>query len=193
MEEQALEIRTAEENEGPILTGYAAVFNKPALIRDRRGDTYYEEIVPGAFKRSLSGTKEVFALRNHDSNALLGSTLVNLKLWEDNYGLGFELRKAGTPDFENAYAAVKSKLLRYCSFGFNVAKGGEKWSVRNKIPYRRITDVNLGEISLTHIPAYSQTSVEVRSIVLNDSEDDIEKERQQRWNELIKKYIQEGK
>ena len=57
--------------DGLTFEGYAAVFNRTALIRDAAGD-FEEQIAPGAFTESLARRKPVLMFE-HGKHPLIGS------------------------------------------------------------------------------------------------------------------------
>jgi HK97 family phage prohead protease len=80
------EVRLEEGADGPILTGYAAVFDKWSV--DLWG--FREKIRKGAFKKTIKEA-DVRGLINHDSNLIFGrSTAQTLELREDDGGLRYE-------------------------------------------------------------------------------------------------------
>ncbi|MEM6681805.1 MAG: HK97 family phage prohead protease [Pseudomonadota bacterium] len=145
------------ENGGGTIIGYAAVFNSPANIMD----DFTETIAPGAFAESLR-TNEVFAYNEHDLKQLIGATHNGtLRLNEDEKGLRVEIDLPETSVGSDVRALIKDGYVRGMSFGFSVTEGGDVWS--SDLRERKITNVNLFEVSTTHNPAFVQTSVSVRS------------------------------
>ena len=80
-------MRIEIRNDAVVIDGYVnAVARDSRPIPSVRGK-FVEQIVPKAFDRALSKSKNVDLLLNHDSNRKLGSTLEgNLELFEDNIG-----------------------------------------------------------------------------------------------------------
>jgi len=157
----ALEIRSAGDvqGHGRTVSGYAAVFARPADLGD-----FVEEIRSGAFTASLASGENVKALYHHQTDALLGTTRAQtLRLAQDDRGLRFALDLPDTTHGRDLAELVKRGDISGCSFGFRVRAGGEAWEQRSGKPYRLLTDVDLVEITLTHDPAYQDTSVALRS------------------------------
>ena len=50
------------------------------------------------------------------------------------------------------------------SFGFIIAPGGEAWSSEDGLKVRTVTDLDLLEVSVVSIPAYSDTTVALRNL-----------------------------
>lgn len=143
------------ERRGRTLFGYAARFGQPALI-----EGFTEIILPGAFKRSLAGpaAASIRAVYEHDDAALLGRVGAGtLRLSEDDVGLAFELDLPDTSLGRDLSELVKRGDVAGCSFGFVPVK--EDWQGE----LRSLQDVDLHEITITANPAYTTTTVSVRS------------------------------
>lgn len=141
------------------LAGYAALFD--SLSVDMWG--FREEIAPGAFAGSLEN--DIRALWQHDTSRPLARTgNGTLKLWEDSKGLAFEMALSDTQLGRDAYTDVASGLVGTMSFGFRILPDGEKWRVGpdNQV-IRRLTNVDLREISPVTWAAYPDTSVSARA------------------------------
>tara|TARA_B100001250_G_scaffold408727_1_gene431651 strand:- start:157 stop:666 length:510 start_codon:yes stop_codon:yes gene_type:complete len=153
MERRAFSI----EQKGRTLTGYAARFNSEASIGD-----FVEVIRPGAFARTLAAPTAVNirAIYEHDDKALLGRVgSGTLRLSEDDVGLRFELDLPDTSLGRDLAELVKRGDVAGCSFGFMAGK--DTWLPG---PLRELREVDLHEITLTARPAYSSTSVSLRSL-----------------------------
>ncbi len=147
------EIRAA----GRKLEGYAATFGTEARIAD-----FSEIIMPGAFASSLTG-RDVLALVDHDPSKLLARTRSrSLRLAEDSKGLSFEIDLPDTSLGRDVLALAERGDLGGMSFGFTVAKDGERWQGRR----RELRSVVLHEVSVVSAwPAYSGTVVAARAKV----------------------------
>jgi HK97 family phage prohead protease len=153
-------LRTVEENEQKILSGYVNKFN---TLSEDMG--FFEKVQKGAFTRSLKEKRNILALFNHDTSKVLGSTdTETLTLSEDDVGLFFELRMNENLSYtKDIIELSKTGLLKNCSFGFEVLK--EDWEEESEDVYvRTIQDVNLFEITLTSLPAYQETEFSLRSL-----------------------------
>lgn len=143
--------------------GYAARWHDPADggTEYRLSENLVERIKPGAFKRSLESGKDVRALYNHDSSAVLGRTKAGtLTLVEDGKGLRFSIPfDSNDPDHVKAMAKVSNKSVAGASFEFTVRSQGQKF----ERGVRYLTDIDLKEITICGNPAYESTSVEARS------------------------------
>jgi len=151
------DIRSVSTEDGSLkIGGYAATFNQEA-----DGLNFREVIAPGAFTRTLASDQPMFLLVNHDFESLpLASTQSGtLRLAEDSVGLRME----ATLDPMNPRAAeLASALTRgdvdKMSFAFTVADGGDT----REGGLRTLTDLDLYEVSVVTMPAYSSTSVGMR-------------------------------
>lgn len=144
---------------GKTLTGYAAVFNSEANLGD-----FQELIRPGAFAKSLATGSNVRALYAHNGEALLGTTKGGtLQLREDTKGLAFTLSLPDITHGRDLAILVDRGDVSGCSFGFRVAPGGDRWEQRGKQLVRELLNVELHEVTLTADPAYSDTTVAMRS------------------------------
>ncbi|CUW39290.1 putative Phage prohead protease, HK97 family [Magnetospirillum sp. XM-1] len=146
-----MEIRAA----GRRLEGYAATFGTEARIAD-----FTEVIQPGAFHGSLSPTRDVLALVDHDPSKVLARTRSGtLRLSEDPRGLSFSLDLPDTQAGRDVLALAERGDLGGMSFGFTVPQDGERWQGNR----RELRSVLLHEISVVSAwPAYSGTSVQAR-------------------------------
>lgn len=146
------------DGEKPKITGYAAVFN--SLSQDLGG--FRELILPGAFAESLSAERDVLALMHHDTKLIIGRRSVNtLSLIEDTHGLRIEITPSNTSAGRDALEHVRSGDIRGMSFSFTKAK--DTWTRDGAGVVRTIHSFRqLNEVSLTPVPAYTATSVEVR-------------------------------
>lgn len=150
-----LEIR-AEES-GRKVGGYAVVYNSQADI----GDSFREVFAPGSFDEAVRG--DVVALFGHDRNRVLGRTASGtLRLTSDATGVGYEIDLPDTSDGRDLGALVDRGDVRGSSFGFRVIK--ETWDESGPTPLRIIQLAELREISPTAFPAYSDTTIALRSL-----------------------------
>lgn len=157
-----LESRSKENSNN--ISGYAVVYDTYTEIRDAWGDTFHERIDPDAMVKTLQNGHDIFALRNHDYNQIVGRSGVNLTLENHENGLYFDLTAPNTTLGRDLLEEVRTGLIKGCSFGFRVNE--DEWTERDGEYFRTIKDVELREITLTPIPAYSETSAEVRSLNL---------------------------
>lgn len=153
-------------NDSVIIDGYVnavgrdsrPVMPKSAMFPDK----CVEQVVPGAFGKSLDKRPDVDMLLNHNKSRKLGSTSSGeLTLREDSIGLRAH---AVVTDPEVITKARNGELTGW-SFGMYV-NGEEKEERAGDIPRRRLTDIDVFEVSLidrTMQPCYAGTSVECRA------------------------------
>lgn len=144
------------------LIGYAARFD--TYSEDLNG--YHEIIRRGAFKDNL-GSTPVFALANHNSCLILGTTKNgSLKLAEDQYGLRCEIEPMDTDTAEEWMTLVEAGAVDKMSFAFRVdGKDGERWLKGDDgSSIRELRRVKLFDVSIVNQPAYQATSVGFRSL-----------------------------
>ena len=164
-----LELRTATglTTLQRFVQGYAAVFDSPADLGE-----FTELVKPRAFSNSLQSGKNIRALYDHDSKALLGTTQAGtLILKEDHKGLAFAIEMPNTTYGNDVLELVKRGDIAGCSFGFKVKE--DNWQAGDRFT-RELLDVELYEITLTANPAYPQTSAAIRSLdtMVKQSSDD---------------------
>ena len=139
------------------LSGYGAVWDQPSL----KG-AFVEYISPAA----LEGVdlSSVLLLYAHDFNNILARVDANtLSLKVDQKGLYFEATLPDTTLAHDVYNNIQAGNVKGVSIGFNIASGGDSWDYRDGETVHTITQIErLNELSLTPIPAYTQTSVEVQ-------------------------------
>jgi HK97 family phage prohead protease len=158
-----VEFRASEGADGQTLEGYAAVFNAWTDITDRQG-SYRERIAPGAFKRSLGQRTPVLQF-DHGSHPLIGSLPLGSirELREDRNGLFVRARLSDNWLIQPVRDAIHDKAIDGMSFRFRVI--AEDWGVDADGDTRTIKEVELLELGPVVFPAYTQTSVSVRSLV----------------------------
>ncbi|WP_370548138.1 HK97 family phage prohead protease [Edwardsiella tarda] len=168
------------------LVGYAVRWNSPSQVL---WDEFVEMFSPGAFTESLKAGTDVRALYEHDHTKLLGRTTSgSLILSEDDTGLRFELTPPDTQLGRDVLTLVDRGDLSGMSFGFRALK--ESWDITPTPYIRTITAAELREITVTSMPAYPESGVEVahRSLFaqypeLSRSNQGLEMRR--RWLQLV--------
>jgi HK97 family phage prohead protease len=163
----AVELRLQEKDGKHTVSGYAAIFD--SMSHDLGG--FRETINRGAFSRSLKANADVVALSEHDAKkGILGRTRSKtLRLKEDNIGLRFELDIADTQLGRDTVTSIQRQDLDSMSFGF-VAQDADWDRSKGGEVVRSLKDVDLLDISFTGFPAYSGTSIQMRSLMFPDGE-----------------------
>ena len=152
------EIRTSELTaKERKLVGYAVRWNSLSEII---WDEFREQFAPGAFKDSLASGSDVRALYEHNYTQLLGRTKSGtLVLSEDDTGLRFELTPPNTQLGNDVLELVERGDISGMSFGFRASK--DFWDTA-KLPYTRtVITAELREITVTSMPAYPESGVEI--------------------------------
>ena len=154
--------RATSESDGLTLEGYAAVFNSPTRISDYGGD-FVETIAPGAFKRSINASKPVMQF-DHGQHPLIGSLPIAAirSLREDAHGLFVQARVFDNWLTEPLRDAIREQAISGMSFRFSVIK--DAWSTAGKDKVRTLKEVRLYELGPVVNPAYSDTTVALRSL-----------------------------
>ena len=148
-----VELRVDDEETG--ITGYAAVFNKYSQDLG----FFKEKIQPGAFKKTIK-ENDIRALINHDPNLIIGRTKnKTLELWEDDKGLGFNVKLPDTSYANDLRTSIERRDITQNSFGFQTIQ--DEWSQDGS--KRTLLEVKLFDVSPVTFPAYTQTSVKLRS------------------------------
>lgn len=151
--------RADDLDDGLSLEGYASVFNQPTDIRDFLG-TYQETIAPGAFRKTLQERTPVLQF-DHGSHPMIGSIPLGSirKLEEDDHGLFVRARLSDNWLVQPVRDAIHDGAITGMSFQFEVTR--DEW---NKDQSSRVVrEVKLYELGPVVFPAYTQTSVGVRS------------------------------
>lgn len=159
----SIELRAEDEDSGPLIRGYAAVFNQQS---EPIMGLFREQLEPGAFKRALRGKPDVLALWNHDANHVLGrSTAKTLRMVEDDKGLAVEIEPPETTWASDLLASMKRGDVRQMSFAFTVQPKDERWEkAEDGTDIRTIVKVDrLYDVSVVSRPAYPQTTAAVRA------------------------------
>jgi len=121
---------------------------------------FVEQFSANAFSESLSSGADVRALFEHDHTKLLGRTRAGtLKLEEDAIGLRFELMPPDTTLGRDLLVSVERGDISGMSFGFWAKE--ETWNFDVEPCQRTVAKAELFEITVTSIPAYPESSVEI--------------------------------
>lgn len=153
------EFRAATES-GTSIRGHASVFGQLAQVRGG-----FERIDPAAFDRALSEGHEVVLLANHEGLPLGSTAGGTLRLGTDRRGLTVDADLPDTTLGRDVAVLLARGDLRKMSFGF-IPKADRVDTVRGR-QVRTITDVDLFDVSIVTMPAYSGTDVALRSIDLD--------------------------
>lgn len=149
-----------DEGDGNSITGYAArfdVWSEPIGFFSG----FKEKIKKGAFKKTIA-ENDIRALINHDPNHIIGRTKnKTLELWEDDKGLGFNVKLPDTSYAADLKESIRRKDITQNSFGFQTIN--DEWAKDGK--KRTLFEVKLFDVSPVVFPAYKQTSVKLRGLI----------------------------
>lgn len=143
-----------------MVAGYGAVFNSETVI----GGAFREVILPGAFKRAVSG--DVFSFFNHDQSKVLGRTKSGtLRLVEDDNGLHYDVDLPDTSAARDLRVSMDRGDVDGSSFMFDIPQGGDEWDFSGDgLPLRTIREANLYEVGPVTMPAYPDATAGLRSL-----------------------------
>lgn len=156
-------VRSADGGDGLTLSGYAAVFNSPTRISSWEGD-FTEVIAPGAFKRTIRNGTPVMQF-DHGQHPVIGSMPIASirRLREDARGLYVEARVFDNWMTAPLRDAIRDGAVNGMSFRFQPVR--DSWDNSKKDnPVRTLEEVRLHELGPVVFPAYSDTSVALRSL-----------------------------
>lgn len=159
IEKRFFSIRSKKTDEGPVINGYPAKFNK--LSEDL--GPFRERIDPGAFTDTIKNA-DVRALFNHDSHYVLGRTRSGtLELSEDEIGLAMVLRPPDTGVVRDmVITPIDRGDITQMSFGF--VPIDSRWEEKEGQVIRILQKVDLFDVSIVTFPAYPDTEVALRSL-----------------------------
>ena len=174
---------------GKTFTGLAAVFGKPS--EDLGG--FIEYIDRRAFDEVLATNPDVVAVWNHRSEDLLGRTSSGtLRLWTSDEGLHYELDPPDTTLGRDLRELLKRKDVTGSSFSFTVKE--QEWEKRDGIKVRTVKSVGwLGDVSLVTIPAYSDSTVALRSLEAIERETEAVDKEDRQPSSAYKRSLGTGK
>lgn len=171
--------------DGRTMEGYAAVFDTPTVIDNWEG-RFVETISRGAFKKTLAERKPVLQF-DHGQDARTGSVPIGAftELREDDQGLYCQARLFDNPVVEPIRQAIEGNAIQGMSFRMKVNRDEWRDNKGNLVrsdelgrllydpgsrgPLRRnIKEVQLFEAGPVVFPAYTETSVGVRSLTDDD-------------------------
>lgn len=147
-----------ESNPNMAISGIATVFNQPSI----KGD--FTEYID---QNALNGVdlSNVLLLYSHNfSNILSRADVGTLQTSIQPDGLHFNAQLPDTQLGKDTYTNILNGNIKGMSFGFTIAPDGDSWSVNSQgNTIHTINQIDqVFELSLTPIPAYSETSVQVQ-------------------------------
>ena len=180
---QNFEIRSSEinaESESRKLSGYVVRWEKPSELL---WGEFVETFEKGAFTESLKNN-DVLALFEHDHAKLLGRTSSGtLSLFEDDEGLRFSLDLPNTQTASDLLESVKRGAISGMSFGFIATV--DEWNEESTPTQRTVKKAELFEITVTSIPAYPDSSLELAKRSRMAAQKPKLKSLRSKWLELL--------
>ncbi|HTX96851.1 MAG TPA: HK97 family phage prohead protease [Mycobacterium sp.] len=176
-----------EIRSGPrTIGGYAATFGSLS----RRMSFGHEQVSPGAFDESLSkGWPDVLCRADHDSRMLLGATHSRtLTLAVDHRGLDYQCELPAAR--QDVYEGVQRRDYQGSSFSFHC--DSDTWEFRNGAPLRTLVAVQLQDVGPCTTPAYTSSTVALRSLARCMDADPAEVEMYAHAGELRKFFTRTG-
>jgi len=154
--------RADGDDDGLTLAGYAAVFDNVTRIYER-GREFNEQIAKGAFSKAINNRDRVVMQFDHGQHPLIGSMPLGkiTSLEEDNRGLYVEARLTDNWLIQPVRDAIHDGAVDGMSFRFSVEE--DEWDTDGDMPLRTIRSVRLAELGPVVYPAYTDTTVAVRS------------------------------
>lgn len=165
-----VELRVTNMDGKPKIEGVAAVYNSWS---EDLG--YFREMIePGFFDEVLKG--DTRALWNHNADLVLGRTKSGtLQLEDTERGLGILIDPPDTQAGRDAMTSIKRRDVTQMSFAFMIKPGGDEWIREKDGKIKRILKrggaSRLFDVSPVTFPAYPRTSVYVRSMLEDLSEE----------------------
>lgn len=152
-----LRVSDPQGDELPAIEGYAAVFNQ--FSEDLGG--FRELVRPGAFAKTIQ-EHDIRALIQHDPSRVIGRTKNDtLTLKEDIHGLRVKITPPDTSYARDLIESIRRGDIDQMSFGFETVR--DEWLITKDEITRSLMEVKLFDVSPVTFPAYPQTSVGVRS------------------------------
>lgn len=170
---RSVDFRAEATDDGLTLDGYAAVFGAETEINSAAEGHFIERIAPGAFKRSIGQRTPVIQF-DHGQHPMIGTMPIGVirSIVEDEHGLKVRARLADNWLIQPVRDAIRDGAITGMSFRFKVLK--DTWTRSGDMPHRTIETVQLYEVGPVVFPAYSQTTVGVRSRAALDALQDPE-------------------
>lgn len=149
------DVQDDQGNTQHVISGVAVVFNQPSSPMP-----FVEVISDQAFNGvDLSDVKLLYS---HDFGNILARTDAGtLQLGLNSNGLDFTATLPDTQLGHDVYTDILNGNLKGMSFGFTIED--DSWSVENGVQVHTINQIGvIAEISITSLPAYTETSLMVQ-------------------------------
>lgn len=191
-----MEIRSIQEMShvsDNIISGYAIVLNRESeILYDRTNNRYFIEVIDSsALDMDLIQRSDIKMLIDHTKSRMLARSRYgegSLHLEIDDYGLKFTFEVPDTVDGQFIREMIKRNDYNGCSFAFTDDVVDVEYDKERGIVKRYVRKIKqLYDCSIVADPAYSDTSVSVRSI-----EEVIERETQETTEEVEERSVEEA-
>ena len=189
-----LDIRTTDnvralptgDDQKMVIEGYAAVINKPSNPMP-----FIEYMKPGVFDHT--NLDNVMAIYSHNFEDILARTDSDtLTLKVDDQGLFFTCILPDTQLGHDIYANVSNGNIKGASFRFEIEDDQWLRDSHDNLIHNILSITNVTEISLTPIPAYSQTSVGVKRSMEDFLKGVTRSMNDDEMNRIFDEFIQEN-
>lgn len=155
-----------------IVEGYAVRFNSPTVLFEYDGIEYKEQIDDRAFQEAKMD--DVIFNYDHQGKVMARTRNKTLELEVREDGLFIKANLAGTEEGRKLYEEIRGGYIDRMSFQFSINeeeydKKNHMWTVRK---VKRLYDV-----SAVSIPAYDDTSIEVRKNFILEADAQEQRER----------------
>lgn len=149
------DIQDEQGNTQHVISGTAVVFNQPSSPMP------FVEVISGEAFNGVD-LSDVKLLYSHDFGNILARTdSGTLQLDLNSNGLDFTATLPDTQLGHDVYTDILNGNLKGMSFGFTI--DDDSWSVENGIQVHTINQIGvIAEISITSLPAYTETSLMVQ-------------------------------
>ena len=172
------------EEDGMKVTGYAAVFNAPAVLYEDGNYQYKEQVDRRAFDNALM--TDVVMNYNHQGKPVARTKNGTLSLTTDDVGLKISADLSGTEEGRRLFEEIRGGYIDKMSFAFTVSEE----AYDNDSHTRTITGVKrLYDVAAVDIPAYDQTSISARDWFTAEAEAQAKAEARREQISRIKSLI----
>jgi HK97 family phage prohead protease len=158
-----VEVRHFKPQVRAVGNGPKAIIGRPIVFNSLSEDLggFRELVQPGA----ITYSDDLRADFDHDSKYILGTrSKGTLSISEDAAGVCMEANPPDTQWARDLAVSIERGDIEHGSFAFRVLPGGQKWSEQNGETIRTLTNILVSRVSVVSDPAYTATSLQVRSI-----------------------------
>lgn len=154
-----LEVRVARDG-SPVIAGYATVYDYPYDVAGGPPVGWSETIAVGAASKSIAERDNVYLFFDHEGFSLASTKDGTLSLESDKIGLYNESRiDASSPHSMEVVRRIQSGQLDAMSLAFKTHR--DEWN--DDYTERRITEMQLFDVSVVSFPANPATVVQMNS------------------------------